>query len=166
MQGSLLSKKLWAMNKPKVVLAASAVFLSAALAVAFFLPQEKTNTANSSEIYTWDCEYPEVKPGAITLTCADGGQYIDGISWDTWGSTGAQGTGTYHVNDCDPNCAEGHFQQREVKINLSKLTEYQGRHFLRTLVIQAITGENLPSNQADILEWDVMEFGQQMNELN
>lgn len=151
------------MNKPKVVLTASAVFLSAALAVTFFLPQEKTNTASSSEIYTWDCEYPEVMPEAITITCADGGQYIDGISWQTWGSTGAQGTGAYHVNDCDPNCAEGNFRTAEVKIELSKLTQYKGENYLRSMVFSTLSQENLPESGLNFYEWDVMEYAEAAN---
>ena len=152
------------MNKPKVVLTASAVFLSAALAVAFFLPPEKTDTASSSEVYTWDCEYPEAKPEAITITCADGGQYIDDISWQRWGSTGAQGTGTYHVNDCDPNCAEGEFLSAEVEVTLSDLTEYKGLNYLRTLTMRTKNGENLPESGQSTYEWDVMEFAEMMAE--
>jgi hypothetical protein len=146
------------MNKPKVVLTASAVFLSAALAVAFFLPQEKTNTASSSEVYTWDCEYPEVKPEAITITCADGGQYIDDITWDTWSSSGAQGTGVYHVNDCDPNCAEGDFLSAPVTIQLSNLSTYQGKSYLRTMTFESVRGEKLPNSDQSFYQWDLMEF--------
>lgn len=118
----------------------------------------------SSEVYTWDCEYAESKPEAITFTCGDGGQYVDGITWSSWGKDGAQGTGEYHVNTCDPNCAEGEFLSAEVKIRLSDLTEYNGLNYLRTLTMKTINGENLPESGQSTYEWDVMEFAEMMAE--
>ena len=146
------------MNKPKAVFTASAVFLSAALAVLFFLSDQKTPAVKSSEIYTWDCEYPEQKPEAITLTCADGGQYIEDITWNTWSASGAQGTGVYHVNECDPNCAEGDFLSAPVTIQLSDLSAYQGKSYLRTITFETTSGENLPNSGQSLYQWDLMEF--------
>jgi hypothetical protein len=152
------------MNKPKVVVTAGAVLLSAALAVTFFLSEDNAPVVKSSEVYTWDCEYPEQKPEAITLTCADGGQYIDDITWDTWSASGAQGTGFYHVNDCDPNCAEGNFLSAPVTIQLSDLSTYQGKSYLRTMTFETTSGENLPNSGQSIYQWDVMEFAEMMGE--
>lgn len=152
------------MNKPKVVLTASAVFLSAALAVNFLTPQEENSSTNKSEVYTWDCENPEVQPEAITFTCGDGGQYVDGISWTSWGADGAQGTGEYHVNTCDPNCAEGEFLSTKVTISLSNLTEDKGKNYLRTLTMKTPNGESLPESGQSTYEWDVMEFAEMMAE--
>ena len=146
------------MNKSKVVLTASAVFLSSALAVHFFLSDQKTPAVTSSEIYTWDCEYPEVKPAAITITCADGGQYIDDITWNTWGQSGARGIGMYHANECDPNCAEGDFLSAPVTIQLSDFSVYQGQSYLRTITFETTSGENLPNSGQSLYQWDLMEF--------
>lgn len=117
-----------------------------------------------TEVYTWDCEYPEQKPEAITLTCADGGQYVDDITWDTWSSSGAQGTGVYHVNDCDPNCAEGNFLSAPVTIQLSDLSTYRGKNYLRTMTFETTGGENLPNSGQSFYQWDVMEFAEMMAE--
>ena len=152
------------MNVRRVVLTAGAVFLSAALAVTFFVSESKPAFESSSDVYTWDCEYPEIKPEAITFTCADGGQYVDGISWSSWGKDGAQGTGEYHANTCDPNCAEGEFLSSEVEVTLSDLTEYKGLDYLRTLTMKTINGENLPESEQRTYEWDVMEFAEMMEE--
>lgn len=146
--------------------AASALLAPFALAAIFLQSSPETPAVRPSQVFTWDCEYPEQRPKAITLTCADGGMYIDQIDWSRWDASGAWGTGTYNVNQCDPNCAEGTFQRIEANIRLSKLTEHQGKRFLRRLVIQSITGENLPPNSTNQLEWDVMEFGQQMEEID
>jgi hypothetical protein len=32
---------------------------------------------------------------------------IDNMHWSTWGKTLARGTGTYQVNSCIPDCADG-----------------------------------------------------------
>ncbi len=152
------------MNKSKVLLTAGAVFLSAALAVTFLNSSEKTSITQLSEVYTWDCEYPDQEPEAITITCGDGGQYIDGITWNKWDLTGAEGTGTYHVNDCSPNCAEGNFLSTQVKVELSNLVEYKGKNYLRTLTFTTLTNENLPESGQSFYEWDVMEFAEMMAE--
>jgi hypothetical protein len=135
-----------------------------ALAAIFLFPDSKTPAISPSKVLTWDCEYPEQKPEAITLTCADGGMYIDQIEWSRWDSKGAQGIGIYNVNNCDPSCAEGTYSRTRVKVHLSRLTKYQGEYLLRTLVIRTFTGENLPNRQENSYEWDVMEFAEMIGE--
>jgi hypothetical protein len=150
------------MNKPRVALTAGAVFLSAALVVTFFIPQEETSNMSSSEVYTWDCEIPEQRPEQITLTCADGGMSVNRIEWSRWDESGAEGKGFYSVNDCDPNCADGKMLEMPVRIWLRDLVMHEGKKYLRTLEINSISGENLPQSGESSLEWDVMEFMEMM----
>lgn len=119
---------------------------------------------NPANIYTWDCEYPEIKPKAITLTCADGGMYLDQIKWSQWGAQGAQARAIYNVNDCKPSCAEGNFIRTPVKLQLSKLSEFDGKYFLRNLVMRSQSGEPLPMLGTEVFDWDVMEFAEMMAE--
>jgi hypothetical protein len=51
----------------------------------------------------------QVKPARYVVACADGGIYYQGLSWSTWSSTAAYGTGTLWANDCIPYCAAGTF---------------------------------------------------------
>lgn len=150
------------MSKSRKFIAASALLAPFALAAIFLYPSAETPAISPSQVYTWDCEYPEQRPRAITLTCADAGIYIDQIDWSRWDSEGAQGRGTYNVNDCEPSCAEGTFLRAQVKIHLSRLDDYQGKFFLRTLVIRSTDGKNLPSRNSNSFEWDVMEFAEMM----
>jgi hypothetical protein len=156
------------MNK-KISIAASALLAPFALAAIVLISQgsdtPQTPTANPSEVYTWDCEIPAQKPEAITFTCADGNMYVDRIDWSHWDAQSAEGTGYFNANTCEPNCAEGEFVNAKVKINLSQPTEYQGKTFLRTLVIRSISGENLPNLSQNFYEWDVMEFAEMMGSL-
>jgi hypothetical protein len=50
-----------------------------------------------------------VRPGRFTLACADGNDYLTGLSWTSWTPRLASGYGTQVLNDCLPYCAAGHF---------------------------------------------------------
>ena len=139
------------------------------LFLAFIFPLASCGTSaapasevNPADVYTWDCEYPEQKPEAITLTCGDGGMYLDQIEWQSWGVDGAEGTGIYNVNDCNPDCADGTMLNAKVKFSLTSLTEYKGGYYLRNLEIETLTGENLPDSDSNFYQWDVMEFAEMM----
>ncbi len=111
----------------KVSIAASALLAPFALA-AIVLYSHSSNTPQTpvispSQVYTWDCEIPERKPRAITFTCGDGNMYVDRIDWSRWDAQGAQGTGYYNANTCEPNCAEKIMQEMPVRIGLSNLIE-------------------------------------------
>ena len=145
----------------RAVFAAGAVFLSAALAVTYF--QVKEPAVKATEVLTWDCELPEYKPKAITLTCASGGFYVDEITWNTWTKEGATGSGIFHENLCDPSCAEGESVSEAVKLTLTELTPRKGKFYLRTLDIKTQSGKDFIWGRADGYEWDVMEFIEHMN---
>ena len=149
------------MMNSRAVFAAGAVFLSAALAVTYF--QVKEPAVKATEVLTWDCELPEYKPEAITLTCASGGLYIDKIQWDTWSQKGATGTAIFYQNLCEPSCAEGQLVSEEVNIKLSDLTPRKGKFYLRTLDIETVTGKDFTWGRAGTYQWDVMEFIERMN---
>jgi hypothetical protein len=154
------------MIKSRIIFVASAVFLSAALATNLSLDEPDTKPAikvKATEVLTWDCELPEYKPEAITLTCASGGLYIDKIQWDTWSQKGATGTAIFYQNLCEPSCAEGKQVSEEVNIKLSDLTPRKGKFYLRTLDIETVTGKDFTWGRASTYQWDVMEFIERMN---
>ena len=57
---------------------------------------------------------PEARPRTFTLACADGNDYLSGLSWTSWGPDLASGYGTQVENDCLPYCAAGHFHSYPV----------------------------------------------------
>ena len=159
------------MNKARYIFAASAVFLSAALAAntlsnnstAELVPSPKPTITipadlKDSDVLTWDCEIPVQKPDTITLTCADGGWMVHSINWTQWGADGAEGTGVFREKLCDPSCAEGDIAQEKVKVELSDLAEREGEFYLRTLDIRTASGKDFISGRSSGLEWDVMKF--------
>jgi hypothetical protein len=150
------------MIKSHKVFAASAVFLSAALAASFIInngqPQIKP-----SQVLTWDCEYPEYKPETIMIYCGDGGAYISKINWTSWSQDGATGTGEYYKNLCEPDCADGKIVHAPVKVSLSDLTPRKGKFYLRTLDMSSVSGKDFPWGESGEFVWGVMEFAEQMN---
>ena len=151
------------MSKSRVTITAGAVFLSAALAVSL-LSNQQSKTLTPEQVLTWDCETAEHKPKSITITCADGGIFVEKIQWSTWSIEGATGTGIFSENLCEPNCAEGKRVSAPVEITLSDLTELKGQHYLRTLDITTSDRKDFPWGRAGSFQWDVMEFAQ-MSEL-
>ena len=151
------------MSKSRVAITAGAVFLSAALAVSL-LSNQQSKTLTPEQVLTWDCETAEHKPKSITITCADGGIFVEKIQWSTWSKEGATGSGIYSENLCEPNCAEGARFTAAVKLTLSNLAELKGKHYLRTLDIVTSDGKDFPWGRLDGFQWDVMEFIQSMGE--
>jgi hypothetical protein len=60
----------------------------------------------------------EVRPGNLTLACADGNDYLTGLSWTSWTPKLASGSGVQVANDCIPFCAAGHFHRYPVLVVL------------------------------------------------
>ena len=149
------------MSKSRVAITAGAVFLSAALVVSLFSAQESTSIT-PEQVLTWDCESAENKPERITITCADGGIYVEKIKWSTWTKNGATGIGIFSENLCEPSCAEGQREEAQVNLSLTNLTEQSGKYYLRTLDISTVDGKDLAWSNTNGFEWDVMEFAEMM----
>jgi hypothetical protein len=150
-------------SKSRVAITAGAVFLSAALAVSLFSAQ-KTSSPTPEQILTWDCETALYKPESITITCADGGIFVEKIQWSTWGEDGATGIGIYSENLCEPNCGEGRRVNTAVKLTLSNLTEQNDKNYLRTLDITTSDGKDFPRGRTNGFRLDVMEFAEMISE--
>lgn len=105
------------------------VALTAAL-VAATVPGTAAASGASERVFgIEDCGEPEVRPDRIVLACADFGLYVDKTDWSSWGGRRARAKGVLNVNDCDPSCAEGHFDRYKVKLRLSRIRNRPcGRH--------------------------------------
>ena len=159
-------------TRSKTLLIATAVVIATAAAIMAINPSIATKTTQEapqiksypdlSGTWTYDCEFPVQRPAEIMLTCADGGMIVTDITWTTWTSKQALGTGIYSQNMCEPSCAEGTREDVPVTIKLSELFDYKGRNVLRTLDIQAVGGRELP-NGGTKMTWDVAEFAVRLN---
>lgn len=68
-----------------------------------------------------------VKPNGITLACGDGNFYVENLKWTGWGESFAAATGTGKANDCQPNCAAGHFHSYPMILIVSGRQNCGGR---------------------------------------
>lgn len=53
------------------------------------------------------------------LACGDGNADLDHLTWSSWTSSGATGTGDYTHNLCQPDCAQGTFVSAPTTVRLS-----------------------------------------------
>jgi hypothetical protein len=96
----LLSKRAGVLSG--VVAGAAAVAAIATSGVGF----AATAAPAAKTIVIVDCSGAHVKPATFNRLCGDGSDYITGMRWVSWKNV-AYGSGTEHVNDCNPSCAGG-----------------------------------------------------------
>ena len=114
-------------------------------------------------IYTYNCELVEQRPEQLTKFCADAGVYVYNINWERWGYNGAEGTGIYSQNLCEPSCAEGTRVEEKVDLYLSGIEVIEDKRVLRYLSVNTKNGILLPSGDS-YDSWDVAEFAVKMKE--
>jgi hypothetical protein len=115
------------------------------------------------DIYTYNCELLEQRPEQLTKFCADAGVYVYNIDWERWGYNGAEGTGIYSQNLCEPSCAEGTRVEEKVDLYLSGIEVIEDKRVLRYLSVNTKNGILLPSGDS-YDSWDVAEFAVKMKE--
>ena len=87
------------------------------------------------DVYVFDCETVDRKVESLTTFCADFGIAVWKIKWSMWSANGAEGSGIYMANDCEPSCAEGSYLEVPVNVYLSDLTTDGKNYFLNTATI-------------------------------
>jgi hypothetical protein len=61
----------------------------------------------ASPVKITNCIKTASRPKLLTLTCGDGNTVLKGLSWSSFGGPSAKAKGTFVINLCEPNCAEG-----------------------------------------------------------
>ena len=90
---------------------------------------------DSESVYTFVCESIMKRPERVTTTCADFGEEVLDIKWNTWGPRGAKGIGVHSVNDCLPDCADGSKLTTPVYLWLNGTTTDGKNYYLSNLFI-------------------------------
>ena len=113
-----------------------------------------SGSSSSEETFISECGYGYAqKPSQITLTCADGGMYIDQIKYSSWDNNSASATGIFFSNDCDPDCASGSMISNPVKIEISGTRQDANGSVIFTDL--AITAENELFNGTKKASFDI-----------
>jgi hypothetical protein len=78
------------------------------------------------------------KPRQLHPFSADDNAYLYGLHWKDWGHGTARATGKAAANDCQPNCAQGHFvhahgaRARAYRLRAGECHGKPGRFYTRT----------------------------------
>lgn len=99
---------------PRRLAAAAAAALVAAIGLG-----AASAPASGAAFAIRDCVHAAQRPTQIVLACADGGYYLSGLRFSSWGGPVARGQGFASINDCDPYCAVGTFRRYPVRVVLS-----------------------------------------------
>jgi hypothetical protein len=91
--------------------------LSAAPATEFTVCVDPVDSCGLAQMQT--------KPSTVLLS-GDGSGLMKSVRWSGWGSPVATGVGTYELDTCVPNCAQGKYRPSPATITLSGLTPYAG----------------------------------------
>jgi hypothetical protein len=146
------------------VLAAAVAGCGAVAAIVAAGAGSATAAPGSSSVALVNCKSDAVvKPLAYLLTCADGGDDLQGLHWVSWSGV-AFATGTEFLNDCYPNCASGRFYHYPVLITAWRAEPWPGHHGRQyfTRLTEIRTGSRtFPHNQELALTetWDLGPHG-------
>lgn len=55
-------------------------------------------------------------PEVLSMACADNNYTLVDLEWSRWGAEEATSTGRAFINNCDPYCAEGTFEEFDVNV--------------------------------------------------
>ncbi|GAA2145069.1 hypothetical protein GCM10009844_19360 [Nocardioides koreensis] len=75
------------------------------------------------------------KPGRLNPS-VDGSLYVRGMQWTVWDDRRAAGDGIAHVNDCIPDCADGHYTTYRVTVRLAQPRELCGSQFFTAIRVR------------------------------
>jgi hypothetical protein len=71
--------------------------------------------AAGRKTFVHDCIATKFRPRLYVPAC-DGAYFVKKLHWKYWWLRKAVGHGVYHINDCDPSCAEGTYHFRRGKL--------------------------------------------------
>jgi hypothetical protein len=79
--------------------------------------------ASAGKVFIADkgCTGHAVEPSEVVIACADANLYVTGLQYSSYGGGTAKAAGTFHLNDCTPNCAAGTFHTHPGTITFSKV---------------------------------------------
>lgn len=86
--------------------AASAFVCTVGLVAALVAALAITASA-ASPLKITNCDRAVSRPATIVLACADANSLLKRLHWTSFGGSTAQGKGTFVINSCEPNCADG-----------------------------------------------------------
>jgi hypothetical protein len=92
-------------------------------------------TPPAATAWIWNCGPLVSSPKELILACADGNYSLASMTWHGWGRATATAKGKAHANDCNPNCAAGHFHSYAVTVTATGLKRCGSARYYARLTI-------------------------------
>jgi hypothetical protein len=99
-------------------------------------------SAGSSVYVAAECGYDHLRkrPTKIDPGCTGGSPKLSGLRWRAWGRSTAKAKGTNNERICQPDCVNGFYRKRRVKVKLYRITTCGGHRIYSRLKISGISG--------------------------
>jgi hypothetical protein len=69
-----------------------------------------------------------IEPARVDIDYGTGFAWVSGLTeWEDWGTVSATARGVFHLNDCRPNCAAGHYRSHSARVTLFKVRHCHGQ---------------------------------------
>jgi hypothetical protein len=95
-------------------------------------------TPPGATAWLWNCGPLVSAPSSVILACADANYELASLRWRGWGRATATATGKARANDCNPNCAAGHFHSYRVTVTATALKACgKARYYARLTISYA-----------------------------
>lgn len=99
-----------------------------------------------------NCVKASSRPKSLTLACGDGNTVLKGLKWSSFGGATAQAKGTFTINLCEPNCAEGKAASFPVTVKASDPRKCKGGLRVYNKVTLEFKG-TAPKSQGEENHW-------------
>lgn len=74
-------------------------------------------------------------PKTLTLTCGDGNESLQDLTWTGWGEKEVRATGQLSTNTCEPSCAQGTVKRYPVSVVVGKLDKREASEFYSQITV-------------------------------
>jgi hypothetical protein len=98
-------------------------------------PPAPSSTATRTYFAQFGTSTHAYKPRRLNPS-VDGSLYVRQVHWTVWTDRRAVGHGVAHVNDCRPDCADGHYATYPVTVRLTRPRELCGSRFFMGFRLQ------------------------------
>ncbi len=99
-------------------------------------PPSTTTTTAVPELVPLTGATPLDQPSQFNYT-QDGTGSVSNLTWSTWSSAGATGSGTVNLNNCVPNCASGTVSGYPATVTLSGASQTSQGYVFTQMTISA-----------------------------
>jgi predicted secreted protein len=99
-----------------------------------------------------NCVKASSRPKSLTLACGDGNTVLKGLEWSSFGGATAQAKGTFVINLCEPNCADGKAASFPVTVKASDPRKCKGGLRVYNKLTLKFNGR-APKSQGELTRW-------------